>query len=158
MAVRPANPQLGIQLIPATHYLSRSCPKQASFFLQGHHGDRGAARADIVLPGAAYTEKSATFVNFEGRAQRTQVRIWLHACAGPRLPVSEHCDLHILSLPWSKAAQHSVLLFLSRKIPADPCSFSLGLTGRAWQPAELQYGRSSAGRRQGASAWGCQKM
>ena len=36
---------------------------------QGHHGDRGAARADVVLPGAAYTEKDATYVNSEGRAQ-----------------------------------------------------------------------------------------
>jgi NADH dehydrogenase/NADH:ubiquinone oxidoreductase subunit G len=43
--------------------------------LQGHHGDKGAARADIVLPGAAYTEKNATFVNFEGRTQRTKVPI-----------------------------------------------------------------------------------
>jgi NADH dehydrogenase/NADH:ubiquinone oxidoreductase subunit G len=37
---------------------------------QGHHGDAGAAGADIVLPGAAYTEKDATYVNTEGRAQR----------------------------------------------------------------------------------------
>ena len=36
---------------------------------QGHHGDRGAARADVVLPGCAYTEKDATYVNTEGRAQ-----------------------------------------------------------------------------------------
>jgi NADH-quinone oxidoreductase subunit G len=36
---------------------------------QGHHGDRGAARADIVLPGCAYTEKDATYVNTEGRVQ-----------------------------------------------------------------------------------------
>src|SRR6266700_3845581 len=36
---------------------------------QGHHGDRGAARADVVLPGAAYTEKDATSVNTEGRVQ-----------------------------------------------------------------------------------------
>jgi NADH-quinone oxidoreductase subunit G len=35
----------------------------------GTHGDRGAARADIVLPGAAYPEKSATYVNTEGRVQ-----------------------------------------------------------------------------------------
>ena len=35
----------------------------------GSHGDRGAARADVVLPGAAYPEKSATYVNTEGRAQ-----------------------------------------------------------------------------------------
>ncbi len=37
---------------------------------QGHHGDRGAARADVILPGAAYTEKSGTWVNLEGRVQR----------------------------------------------------------------------------------------
>jgi NADH-quinone oxidoreductase subunit G len=38
---------------------------------QGSHGDRGAHRADVILPGAAYTEKSATYVNTEGRAQQT---------------------------------------------------------------------------------------
>jgi NADH-quinone oxidoreductase subunit G len=36
---------------------------------QGHHGDRGAARADVVLPGCAYTEKDGTWVNTEGRVQ-----------------------------------------------------------------------------------------
>lgn len=36
---------------------------------QGHHGDAGAHRADVVLPGAAYTEKNATYVNTEGRVQ-----------------------------------------------------------------------------------------
>jgi NADH-quinone oxidoreductase subunit G len=36
---------------------------------QGSHGDKGAHRADIVLPGAAYTEKSGTYVNTEGRPQ-----------------------------------------------------------------------------------------
>jgi NADH-quinone oxidoreductase subunit G len=35
----------------------------------GTHGDRGAARADVVLPAAAYPEKSATYVNTEGRVQ-----------------------------------------------------------------------------------------
>jgi NADH-quinone oxidoreductase subunit G len=37
---------------------------------QGHHGDAGAARADVILPGAAYTEKHGTYVNLEGRAQQ----------------------------------------------------------------------------------------
>jgi NADH-quinone oxidoreductase subunit G len=37
----------------------------------GSHGDAGAARADIILPSAAYTEMSATFVNTEGRVQMT---------------------------------------------------------------------------------------
>jgi len=38
---------------------------------QGHHGDAGAEKADLVLPGAAYTEKTATYVNTEGRVQAT---------------------------------------------------------------------------------------
>jgi NADH-quinone oxidoreductase subunit G len=37
---------------------------------QGHHGDVGAHRADVILPGAAYTEKAGTYVNTEGRVQR----------------------------------------------------------------------------------------
>ncbi len=37
----------------------------------GTHGDAGAHRADVILPGAAYTEKSATYVNTEGRPQMT---------------------------------------------------------------------------------------
>ncbi|MCH8490872.1 MAG: NADH-quinone oxidoreductase subunit NuoG [Oceanicaulis sp.] len=35
----------------------------------GHHGDAGAMRADLILPGAAYTEKPGLYVNTEGRAQ-----------------------------------------------------------------------------------------
>lgn len=36
---------------------------------QGHHGDAGAHRADVILPGAAYTEKDGLYVNMEGRVQ-----------------------------------------------------------------------------------------
>ena len=36
----------------------------------GHHGDKGAGVADVVLPGASYAEKSGTWVNLEGRVQR----------------------------------------------------------------------------------------
>ncbi|WP_348721302.1 molybdopterin-dependent oxidoreductase, partial [uncultured Candidatus Puniceispirillum sp.] len=36
---------------------------------QGHHGDKGAHGADVVLPGAAYTEKDGIYVNTEGRVQ-----------------------------------------------------------------------------------------
>jgi NADH-quinone oxidoreductase subunit G len=39
---------------------------------QGHHGDAGANRADVILPGAAYTEKDGTYVNTEGRVQRAR--------------------------------------------------------------------------------------
>lgn len=37
---------------------------------QGHHGDLGAARADVIFPSAAYTEKDASYMNTEGRLQR----------------------------------------------------------------------------------------
>jgi NADH-quinone oxidoreductase subunit G len=43
---------------------------------QGHHGDRGAARADVILPGAAYTEKDGTYVNTEGRVQRGSIAVY----------------------------------------------------------------------------------
>jgi NADH-quinone oxidoreductase subunit G len=42
---------------------------QAFVIYQGHHGDAGAHRADVILPGAAYTEKDGTYVNTEGRPQ-----------------------------------------------------------------------------------------
>jgi NADH-quinone oxidoreductase subunit G len=44
-------------------------PGQGTVIYLGSHGDRGAHRADIILPGAAYTEKNATWVNTEGRVQ-----------------------------------------------------------------------------------------
>jgi len=43
---------------------------------QGHHGDSGAHMADVILPGAAYTEKNATYVNTEGRVQRGSMAVF----------------------------------------------------------------------------------
>ncbi len=45
---------------------------KAFVIYQGHHGDAGANRADVILPGAAYTEKPGTYVNTEGRVQLGQ--------------------------------------------------------------------------------------
>ncbi|OAO04666.1 NADH-quinone oxidoreductase subunit G [Sphingomonadales bacterium EhC05] len=42
----------------------------------GHHGDAGAHAADVILPGAAYTEKNGTYVNLEGRVQRSNKAIF----------------------------------------------------------------------------------
>ncbi|NWV18641.1 NDUS1 oxidoreductase, partial [Origma solitaria] len=50
-------------------------PKDCFIIYQGHHGDVGAPMADVILPGAAYTEKAATYVNTEGRAQQTRVAV-----------------------------------------------------------------------------------
>jgi NADH-quinone oxidoreductase subunit G len=43
---------------------------------QGHHGDAGAEAADVILPGAAYTEKDATYVNTEGRVQHSRLAVF----------------------------------------------------------------------------------
>ncbi|CAG2064002.1 unnamed protein product, partial [Timema podura] len=50
-------------------------PSDTFIIYQGHHGDAGAAIADAILPGAAYTEKQASYVNTEGRAQQTLVAV-----------------------------------------------------------------------------------
>lgn len=54
---------LGADEIPAQAF------GQAFVIYQGSHGDEGAKRADVILPGAAYTEKDAIWVNTEGRVQ-----------------------------------------------------------------------------------------
>ena len=52
--------------------IDTSALKNTFVIYQGHHGDRGAAVADIILPSTAYTEKSGLYVNVEGRPQLTQ--------------------------------------------------------------------------------------
>jgi len=44
-------------------------PEGAFVIYQGTHGDKGAHRADVILPGAAFSEKSGLYVNTEGRVQ-----------------------------------------------------------------------------------------
>lgn len=67
-AASSATPKF-IYLLNADEVDPASIPANAFVVYQGHHGDRGAALADVCLPGAAYTEKSATWVNTEGRSQ-----------------------------------------------------------------------------------------
>ena len=45
--------------------------KNEFIIYQGSHGDKGAEMADIILPGAAYTEQSAHFTNIEGKIQKS---------------------------------------------------------------------------------------
>ncbi|KAJ2549938.1 ndufs1 NADH-ubiquinone oxidoreductase subunit [Coemansia sp. RSA 1933] len=61
-----------IYLLGADEINPADIPQDAFVVYQGHHGDAGAHLADVVLPAAAYTEKTATFVNTEGRAQLTR--------------------------------------------------------------------------------------
>ncbi|MDM7930299.1 NADH-quinone oxidoreductase subunit NuoG [Tabrizicola sp.] len=79
---------------------------------QGSHGDRGASRADIILPGAAWTEENGLFVNTEGRPQ-----LALRAGFAPGEAKENWAILRALSaelgatLPWdSLAALRSALV------------------------------------------------
>ncbi|MFZ4125886.1 MAG: molybdopterin-dependent oxidoreductase, partial [Rickettsiales bacterium] len=54
---------LGVDEIDTTYF------GDAFVIYQGHHGDIGAHRADVILPAAAYTEKDGLYVNTEGRVQ-----------------------------------------------------------------------------------------
>ncbi|KAM0786777.1 NADH dehydrogenase (ubiquinone) 78K chain precursor, 5-prime end [Microbotryomycetes sp. NB124-2] len=58
-----------VYLLNADDFTPNQIPRDAFVVYQGHHGDVGAQYADVVLPGAAYTEKSVTWVNTEGRTQ-----------------------------------------------------------------------------------------
>ncbi len=61
-----------IYLLGADEITNSDIPRDAFVVYQGHHGDIGASFADVILPGAAYTEKAVTYVNTEGRAQSTR--------------------------------------------------------------------------------------
>jgi len=70
--VRQAKPKvLWLMGADAEAVTRADLPSDCFVIYQGHHGDAGAAMADCVLPGAAYTEKQGTYVNMEGRAQQT---------------------------------------------------------------------------------------
>ncbi|RKF51397.1 NADH-ubiquinone oxidoreductase 78 kDa subunit, mitochondrial [Golovinomyces cichoracearum] len=79
-AVAETKPKF-IWLLGADEIEAVDIPKDAFVVYQGHHGDRGAKVADVILPGAAYTEKAGTYVNTEGRAQMTRAATSLPGAA-----------------------------------------------------------------------------
>ncbi|KAI0378400.1 NADH-ubiquinone oxidoreductase 78 kDa subunit mitochondrial precursor [Hypomontagnella monticulosa] len=79
-AVAETKPKF-VWLLGADELNDADIPKDAFVVYQGHHGDRGAQIADVILPGAAYTEKAGTYVNTEGRAQMTRAATSLPGAA-----------------------------------------------------------------------------
>ncbi|RXG52391.1 NADH-ubiquinone oxidoreductase 75 kDa subunit, mitochondrial [Armadillidium vulgare] len=74
--IRETQPKLLYMLGADEGAITKEDLPQGTFVIyQGHHGDAGAEIADVVFPGAAYTEKTATYVNTEGRAQTTYAAI-----------------------------------------------------------------------------------
>jgi NADH-quinone oxidoreductase subunit G len=94
----------------------------------GHHGDRGAHRADVVLPAAAYTEKNALYVNTEGRAQAAKQAVFplgeakedwkiiraLSEQLGATLPYNQQGEVRK-----ALAAYNSIFGNIGRVVPAE---------------------------------------
>lgn len=75
-SIKESKPKILFMLGADQGLISRSdLSPDVLIIYQGHHGDKGAQMADIVLPGAAYTEKNATYLNTEGRAQQTRMAV-----------------------------------------------------------------------------------
>lgn len=70
-----------VWLLGADEISEKDIPQGAFVVYQGHHGDAGAQLADVVLPGATYTEKTGTYVNTEGRVQLSRAAVSLPGAA-----------------------------------------------------------------------------
>ncbi|CAN5772609.1 NADH-quinone oxidoreductase subunit NuoG [soil metagenome] len=68
--------EIGVVYLLAADEIDTKRLGKAFVIYQGHHGDAGAHRADVILPGAAYTEKPGTYVNTEGRVQLAQRAVY----------------------------------------------------------------------------------
>jgi NADH-quinone oxidoreductase subunit G len=119
---------------------------------QGSHGDKGAHRADVILPGAAYTEKDATYVNTEGRPQMAARAVFppgearedwkiiraLSGALGKTLPFD---SLQQLRAKMYAACPH--LALLDQIVPAETASIER-LAGRSAKIGKERFGNAVA--------------
>ena len=99
----------------------------------GHHGDKGAHHADVILPGASYAEKSGTFVNLEGRVQRGE-----RAVFPPGDAREDWTIFRALSERMGKTLPFDTLEELRAAMAVDcPELASPGLKTFAWNPPSL---------------------
>jgi NADH-quinone oxidoreductase subunit G len=115
----------------------------------GSHGDAGAHAADLILPGAAYTEKDATYVNTEGRAQRAWLAVhapgearedWriIRAAGeglGIRLPFDDLAQL--------RAAMAAAVPALAAPFARGGCTDAAGPAGDAGAMSDAPFAASS---------------
>ena len=98
--------------------LDTSKLKDAFVIYQGHHGDNGAHVADVILPGAAYTEKSGLYVNMEGRVQMAD------RATSPKGDAKEDwAILRALSVKVDRVLPYDSLDGLREKLMADHPTF-----------------------------------
>jgi NADH-quinone oxidoreductase subunit G len=123
---------------------------KAFVIYQGSHGDRGAHRADVILPGAAYTEKDATYVNTEGRPQMTARAVFppgearedwkiIRALSGVLGKPLRFDSLQQLRAKMYEAAPH--LALLDQIAPADSSAIEK-LAERPAKPSKERFGRA----------------
>ncbi|KAJ2368995.1 ndufs1 NADH-ubiquinone oxidoreductase subunit [Coemansia sp. RSA 2610] len=94
-----------VYLLGADEVNPAEIPADAFVVYQGHHGDAGAHLADVVLPAAAYTEKAATYVNTEGRAQATRQAVGVPGAAREDWKIVRALsEVAGLALPYDDAA------------------------------------------------------
>lgn len=119
-------------------------PSDCFIIYQGHHGDRGAEMADVILPGAAYTEKQATYVNTEGRAQQT-----LMAVTAPGMAREDWKIIRALSeisghtLPYDTLGEirkrmEEIAPHLTRYGKIEDANY-LSQGTQLWEPVQLQF-------------------
>jgi NADH-quinone oxidoreductase subunit G len=114
----------------------------------GTHGDAGAHRADVILPGAAYTEKSGLYVNTEGRVQMSN-----RASFPPGEAREDWAILRALSetlgkrLPYDSLAQLRKTLFAAHphlqkigQIEPGNAADVRALAGRGGAPGKAAFG------------------
>ncbi|RDE05340.1 NADH-quinone oxidoreductase subunit NuoG [Sphingomonas aracearum] len=99
----------------------------------GHHGDKGAGAADVVLPGASYAEKSGTWVNLEGRVQRGE-----RAVFPPGDAREDWTIFRALSAVLGQTLPFDTLEELRAAMAYDtPLLAGLGLAALEWKPPVL---------------------
>jgi len=119
---------------------------------QGSHGDRGAHRADVVLPGAAYTEKDALYVNTEGRPQMTARAVFPPGEAREDWKIIRALsDVLGRPLPFNNVGELRAKLFaacphlamLDQIVPADSASIT-ALAERGGKTSKDRFGEAVA--------------
>ena len=107
----------------------------------GHHGDRGAHAADVILPGAAYTEKHGIHVNLEGRVQYSE-----KAVDPPGDARADWSILRALSDALGRKLPFDSFGALRQRLFADHPEFAQpGLVRFAWTPPKLPAARLAKG-------------
>ena len=99
----------------------------------GHHGDKGAKQADLVLPGSAYSEKHGTFVNLEARVQRAEKASFAPGQAREDWTILRAVsDLVGKPLPFDRFDQLRAMM-----VAEVPALGELGLVDLPWAPPSL---------------------